>query len=174
MRPLGSSAELERRRRRAIALLQKGQTYRAVAQNSGASLSSVVRWFQAFKRRGPKGLLPKPTPGRPCRLRPGQKRSLARILLRGAQAAGYSTELWTLRRIGEVIRKNFNVKYSTSAIWRLLVVDMEWSPQKPERRATQRDEAAIERWRKEQWPQIKKKRVGWVPTSYLSTKAGSS
>lgn len=120
----------------AIEFLQKAQTYRSVAQGSGASLSSVVRWFQAFRRRGPKGLLPKPTPGRPCQLRPGQKRSLAKILLRGAQAAGYSTELWTLRRIGEVIRKHFGVRYSLSAVWRLLVVDLEWSTQKPERRAT--------------------------------------
>jgi transposase len=148
-------------------LLQKGQTFRAVAQVSSASLSSVVRWLQAYRRRGSKGLLAKPTPGRPCRLLTGQKKDLERILLRGAQAAGYSTELWTLRRIGEVIRKEFGVRYSTSAVWRLLVVDMGWSTQKPERRATQRDEAAIDRWKKEQWPQIKKKRVGWAPTSLL-------
>jgi transposase len=167
MRPPGTSSELERRRRRAIDLLQKGQTYRAVAQVSGASLSSVVRWFQAFRRRGSRGLLPKPTPGRPCRLLAGQKKRLESILLRGALAAGYSTELWTLRRIGEVIRKEFGVRYCTSAVWRLLVVDMKWSPQKPQRRATQRDEAAIERWRKEQWPRIKKKHVGWAPTSLL-------
>ena len=167
MRPRGTPGELERRRRRAIALLQKGQTYRAVAQVSGASLSSVVRWLQAFRRRGSKGLLSKPTAGRPCRLLPAQKKHLERILLRGAQAAGYSTELWTLRRIAEVIRKGFGVRYSTSAVWRLLVVDMKWSTQKPERRATQRDEAAIDQWRKEQWPQIKKKRVGWAPTSLL-------
>jgi len=165
MRPRGSSRELEGRRRRAIDLLQKGHTYRGVARILGASLSSVVRWFQAFRRRGPKGLSPKPTPGRPCRLSPGQKKSLARILLRGAQAAGYSTELWTLRRIGEVIRKQFGVRYSTSAIWRLLVVDMNWSTQKPERRATQRDEAAIDQWKRQQWIQVKKKRVGWAPTS---------
>jgi transposase len=100
-------------------------------------------------------------------LSPGQKKHLERILLRGAQAMGYATELWTLRRIGEVIRKQFSVRYSTSAVWRLLVVDMNWSTQKPERRATQRDEAAIDTWRKEQWPQIKKKRVSWAPTSPL-------
>jgi len=167
MRPRGTSGELERRRRRAIVLLQKGQTYRAVAEASGASLSSVVRWFQAFRGRGSKGLLPKPTPGRPCRLSPRQKKHLERVLLRGAQAAGYSTELWTLRRIAEVIRKEFGVRYCASAVWRLLIVDMKWSTQKPERRATQRDEATIEQWRKEQWPRIKKKRVGWAPTSLL-------
>jgi transposase len=92
---------------------------------------------------------------------------LENILLRGAQAAGYSTELWTLRRISEVIKKQFGVRYSTSAVWRLLVVDLKWSTQKPERRATQRDEAAIEQWKKVQWPTIKKKHVGWAPTSPL-------
>ena len=167
MRPPGTSSELERRRRRAIALLKQGQTYRAVAATSGASLSSVVRWFQDFRRHGPRGLLPKPTPGRPCRLLPGQRKHLENILLRGAQAAGYSTELWTLRRISEVIKKQFGVRYSTSAVWRLLVVDLKWSTQKPERRATQRDEAAIEQWKKVQWPKIKKKHVGWAPTSPL-------
>lgn len=156
MRPRGSPSELERRRRRAIDLLQKGQTYRAVAQSSGAALSSVVRWFQAFRRRGLRGLLPKPTPGRPCRLQKAQKRHLERILLRGAQKSGYSTELWTLRRISEVIKRAFGIRYSISAVWRLLVVDLKWSTQKPERRATQRDEAAIEKWRKEEWPRLKK------------------
>jgi len=174
MRPPGAAAELERRRRRAIDLLQKGQTYRGVAQVLGASLSSVVRWFQAYRRGGSRGLRPKPTPGRPCRLSAGQKRALAKVLLRGARAAGYSTELWTLRRIGEVIRRDFGVRYSISAIRRLLVVDMDWSAQKPERRATQRDEAAIARWKSKEWVRIKKKRVGWAPTSLSSTKAAFS
>jgi transposase len=167
MRPNGSSNELERRRRRAVDLLQKGQTYRAVAGVSGASLSSVVRWYQAFRRRGSRGLLPVPTTGRPCRLLPNQKKRLERILLRGAQAAGYSTELWTLRRISEVISKEFGIRYAPSAVWRLLVVDMKWSTQKPERRAMQRDEAAISEWKNKKWPEIKKKPVGWAPTSLL-------
>jgi transposase len=64
-----------------------------------------------------------------------------------------------------VIRKQFGVRYSTSAIWRLLVVDMNWSTQKPERRATQRDEAAIDQCKRQQWIQVKKKHVGWAPTS---------
>ncbi len=163
MRPRGSPDKLEGRRRRAVELLKKGETYRTVAHVSGASLSSVVRWFQAFRRRGAKGLKSRPTPGRPCRLSIRQKKHLEKLLLQGAQAAGNSTDLWTLRRISELIRKEFGVKYSTSAIWRLLVVDLKWSTQKPERRATQRDEAAIEEWKRNQWPQIKKKRVGWAP-----------
>ena len=166
MRPRGTSRDLEGRRRRAVELLQKGQTYRAVAKLSGASLSSVVRWVQAFRDRGVKGLRPKPTPGRPCRLSTTQKKALAKTLLRGAQAAGYSTELWTLRRIGEVIKRQFGVRYSNSAVWRLLVVDMNWSAQKPERRATERDEVAIDQWKRGEWIRVKKKRVGWAPTSF--------
>lgn len=166
MRPRGNSVQLENRRRRAIELLRKGETYRAVARSSGASLSSIVRWFQAFKRQGMKGLKANPTPGRTCRLSLGQKNQLESLLLQGAQKAGYSTDLWTLRRIGELIKKEFGVSYTTSAIWRLLVADLKWSPQKPERRATQRDEAAIEKWKRTQWPQIKKKHVGWAPISH--------
>jgi len=167
MRPQGSPDQLEKRRRRAVALLKNGETYRAVAHASGASLSSVVRWFQAFRRKGPKGLESRPTPGRPCRLSLRQHKHLEKLLLRGAQAEGYSTDLWTLRRIAKLIEKEFGVRYTTSAVWRLLVVDLGWSTQKPERKATQRDEAAIEEWKKKQWPQIKIKRVGWAPISHL-------
>ena len=164
MRPHGSSGHLERRRRRAMKLLEKGESYRSVASILDASLSSVVRWAQAFRRRGSKGLDPRPTPGRPCRLSRQQRKRLEELLLRGARAAGYSTELWTLRRIAKLIEKEFAVVYTPSAVWRLLVHDLKWSTQKPERRATQRDEAAIEQWKKRTWPQIKKKRVGWAPT----------
>src|SRR5271157_1129570 len=126
MRPLGSPDQLEKRRRRAVALLEKGETYRAVAHASGASLSSVVRWFQAFRHKGPKGLESRPTPGRPCRLSQVQHKQLEKLLLQGAQRAGYSTDLWTLRRIGKLIEKEFGVQYSNSAVWRLLVVDLQW------------------------------------------------
>jgi transposase len=128
MRPQGSPDQLEKRRRRAVMLLKKGETYRAVAHASGASLSSVVRWFQAFRRKGAKGLASRPTPGRPCRLSPAQHKQLEKLLLQGAQRAGYSTDLWTLRRIGKLIEKEFGVQYTISAVRRLLVVDLEWSP----------------------------------------------
>jgi transposase len=80
---------------------------------------------------------------------------------------GYATDLWTLRRIAKLIEKEFAVVYSASAVWRLLVADLKWSTQKPERRATQRNEAAIEQWKRTTWPQIKKKPVGWAPIARL-------
>jgi transposase len=163
MRPSGTAKQLERRRRRAIALLQAGTPYREVARRLAASLSSVVRWDQAYRRDKRKGLRARPIPGRPCRLSARQQEELKVLLLRGAGAAGYTTELWTLRRIGEVIRKRFGVRYSPVGVWALLWHGLQWSWQKPERRALQPDEAAIARWKRSEWPRLKKRRVPGRP-----------
>lgn len=78
------------------------------------------------------------------------------MLLEGPLAAGFPTDLWTLTRVAQVIERHFGVKYHPGHVWRILR-DLGWSPQKPERRARERDEEAIERWRKEDWPRIRKK-----------------
>ena len=78
------------------------------------------------------------------------------MLRRGPPAFGYTTDLWTLKRVAEVIEREFAVRYHPGHVWRLLV-SLAWSCQKPERRARERDEAAIERWRERHWPHIKKR-----------------
>jgi transposase len=159
MRPSGTAEQLEKRRRRAIALLQAGTPYREVARLVDAALSSVVQWEQAYRRDNRNGLRARPTPGRPCRLSAVQQRRLTALLLRGAGTAGYSTELWTLRRIGEVIRKQFGVRYSPVGVWALLRHGLGWSWQKPERRTLERHEAAIAQWKRDEWPRLKKRRA---------------
>ena len=104
------------------------------------------------------------SPGRPCRLSARQQEQLKTVLLRGASAAGYPTELWTLRRIGEVIRKRFGVRYSSVGVWALLRHGLEWSWQKPERRALQRDETAIAQWKRDAWPRLKRRRASRRPS----------
>ena len=164
MRPFGTTAQLEKRRRRAIVLLRAGQSYREVARVVGASLSSVVRWKQAHRRDARTGLRGHRNPGRPSRLTSAQHERLRRLLLRGAQAAGHATELWTLRRIATLIEAQFGVRYSAVGVWKLLRHGLDWSWQKPERRALQRDEPAIERWKVREWPDIKKRRPTWGPS----------
>lgn len=156
MRPRGSTKQLEDRRRRAIALLRAGKTYRAVADTLKASLSSVVRWYQAYRQEKLKGLRARPIPGRPPRLSKEQREQLRQLLFQGAVQAGYSTELWTLKRIAKLIEQHFGVRYSSVGVWKLLRRGLKWSWQKPERRATQRDQRAIERWKNQSWPRIKK------------------
>lgn len=157
MRPQGSAEELERRRRRAVALVQEGRGIREVARMVGASPGTVVRWRDAFRARGEAGLRSTPRDGAKLRkLSLKQRERLVRLLLKGPLAHGYRTDLWTLRRVGEVIEQHFRVHYHPGHVWKILR-QLDWTAQKPERRARERDEAAIERWRKEDWPRIKKR-----------------
>jgi transposase len=156
MRPKGSAAELEQRRRQAVALLNQGLTGSQVARAVGTSQASVTRWRQAYERRGDKALAAKPHPGRRPKLTARQRERLGRLLLQGPGKHGYGTELWTLARVAEVIAATFGVEYDPSQVWRILRA-MGWSCQKPERRARERDEGAISRWRRQDWPRIKKR-----------------
>ena len=157
MRPKGSAQELERRRLRAVELLEQGHSQAEVARMVGSSESSVHRWRKAA-RRGAAGLRPKPHPGRPRGLKPVQHRQLARVLSKGAMAHGWSNDLWTAERVTEVIRRYFDLAYHPEHVRRILKQRLGWSSQRPERRARERDEAEIERWRREEFPRIKKRR----------------
>jgi transposase len=156
MRTKGSAAELEQRRRTAARLLDQGMRPSRVAEALGVSPAAVTRWKQAYERGGEDALAATPHPGGRARLTAAQRRRLARLLLKGPRAHGYSTELWTLKRVAEVIAVNFGVEYHPGHVWKILR-GMAWSCQKPERRARERDEEAIRRWRQEEWPRIKKK-----------------
>lgn len=162
MRPQGTPQSLERRRLLSIRLLKAGHTYRAVAKKIGASLSSVVRWHQSFRTHGKRGLRPRSSPGRPSRLSPEQKERLLRILSEGPMEAGYSTNLWTLKRIQAVIRRRFGVRYTIANVWNLMQ-SLGWSCQKPDKRARERNEKAIRYWQQHVWPRIKKNRRTWSP-----------
>jgi transposase len=157
MRPPGTPEQLEKRRRRAVQFLKAGRTsLSAVARKVHSAVSSVFRWWQAYQRDGQRGLRPKPTPGRPPRLSEAKKRKLVRLLVQGPLRAGYTTDLWTLGRVAELIHQEFGIRYHPSHVWKVLTA-LGWSCQKPERRAVERDEAAIARWKRDDWPRIKKR-----------------
>jgi len=150
---------LEKRRWRAIDLLKGGISITAVARRLGCSHSSVILWRDALRRRGRSALKAKPAPGRPTKLRPAQMKRLPVLLLRGALAWGYRTDLWTTSRIAEMIDREFKVRFHRAHVGRLMA-NLDWSCQKPERRALERDEEAIERWKRYRWTAIKKKPSG--------------
>jgi transposase len=155
MRPSGSPEELERRRQRAISLLKQGVAPVEVARRLGVDRRSVRRWKASHRAEGVLGIAAKPTPGRPPQLDERDKRKLEKLLVKGAQAAGFPTDLWTCPRVGEIIARQFGVHYHVDHIGRLLH-GLGWSPQKPERRAVERDEEQITRWIKRTWPAVKK------------------
>ncbi len=120
MRPKGSAAKLEARRRLAASLLARGRGIREVARTIGAAPSSVKRWKDALEQGGKNALKSKPHTGRPSRLSPKQRQHLLRMLQRGPQAAKMRTDRWTCRLIGRMIRKWFGVKYHPDHVSRIL------------------------------------------------------
>lgn len=159
MRTKGTPAELEARRLRAAGLLGQGKGTNEVARLVGVTSSCVSKWKKTLRRRGPAGLKARPLPGRKSRLSAAQKRRLVSLLKKGALAAGYDSDLWTCRRVRDVIGKTEGVWYDFNHVGRILHA-LGFSVQKPEARARERDEAAIARWRTRDWPRIKKTRGG--------------
>ncbi len=173
MRPQGSPESLEARRRSVIAFLKQKLSLHEIARRLGCHASSVLRWRNAWRAGGRAALKAKPAPGRPPRLTAPQKARLVQLLLAGARAHGYRTELWTTQRIAALIEDRLGVRYHRNHVGKLLH-QLGWSPQKPERRAVERDEAAIAAWKRTGWPRVKKTPQGWQPTSSSSTKRASS
>ena len=155
---LGSRLEQEGRRLAAGRLILAGKKNVDVVRALNVSLSSVKRWKKILRQQGIDGLRGKPPPGRPPRLSNGQRKKLVKIILRGAQAAGFLSDLWTGKRLAEVIRRVFSVEYHPHHVLKILR-QLDFTPQKPQRRARQQDRDALEHWRAIEWPRIKRGRL---------------
>lgn len=145
---------LEQRRLKGAKLLAKGVPAAEVARQVGVARQTVAAWQRLLEEKGHAGLKRR-TLGRPRELSDAQCAELGKLLVQGALAQGFPTELWTLPRVAKLIKQRFGVAYSSGHIWHLLR-RLGFSCQKPARRATQRDEVAIERWKKRRWPALKK------------------
>ena len=154
---------LEQRRLKGAKLLARGVSKSEVARQLEVTRQTVAAWEQRLSEGG-KESLKRGTLGRPRQLEATQERELGKILMAGALAAGYPTELWTLPRIGKVIMERFDVQYSVGHLWHLLR-RLGFSCQKPEKRAIQRNETEIVRWKRHTWPALKKKPSGKVAQS---------
>jgi transposase len=163
MRPFGSPKTLERRRRRALALLAQGLSLSEVARRVQASVGSVYRWQQAWAEGGEAALAPHPVPGRPRQLTTEPCVQLAPLLLQGARPHRFANELWTRRRIAAVVHGRFGVRYHPAHVWKLLR-RLGWRCQVPEPQAIQRNELAIAPWQRDTWPAIKKSPTPWGPS----------
>lgn len=147
---------LEERRFSAFRLLAKGLSEAEVARQVGVHRQSVNRWAQQIERHGREGLRKAARAGRKCRLSETNLKKLESRLKQGPQALGYETNLWTLERVAKLIERDFGVEYHPGHVgW--LLGKLGWSCQRPTGRAIERDEGAIQRWKKRDWPKLKKK-----------------
>jgi transposase len=146
----------EGRRLRAWELYEQGWTQKQIAAALGVSKGAVSQWVARGKTGGYDALRNQPRSGATPKLTAQQRQQLPDLLRRGAQAYGFLGDIWTQKRIAAVIKRVFGVSYHPDHIGRLLH-SIGWSVQKPTLRATERNDAAIERWRGEKWPALKKK-----------------
>ena len=147
----------EGRRLRAWPLAQAGWKQRDIAAALGVTEGAVSQWLARARAGGAAALRRRPSPGAPPKLPRARLAQLPALLARGAAAYGFRGDVWTCPRVAAVIETHFGVRYSAAHVGRLLR-QLDWSPQRPIQRATQRDDAAIRRWWKERWPALKKGR----------------
>lgn len=145
----------EGRRLRAFELKERGWKQRQIADALGVSEGAVSQWMKRAKEEGVEGLRHKPPPGAPPRLSDQERAEVPELLKRGAEAHGFRGEVWTCERVATVIHRHFKVRYHPAHVSRLLR-SLGLSLQKPFRRANQRDEEAIESWKEQRWPSLKK------------------
>ena len=148
----------EDRRLHAADLFARHVHQAEVARRLDVSRQTVSRWYARFKADGTAGLSSRGAPGRTPRLSDTQLEQAEQALLEGAKAHGFDTDLWTLDRIATVIWRTTGVRHHPAHIWRLLRQRLDWSLQRPARRAHERDERAIRQWVASDWPRIRQKR----------------
>ena len=146
----------EGRRLRAWELSQAGWAQRRIAEALGVTEGAVSQWLKRAREGGEAALRHRPPPGAAPKLTAAQRAHLPAILAKGAEYHGFVGEVWTTARVAAVIERTFGVRYHPAHVSRLLR-RLDWSVQKPLRRASQRDEAAIRRWWEERWPALKKR-----------------
>ncbi len=145
----------EYRRLRAWDLAQQGWKQCQIARALGVTEGAVSQWLTRGRREGKEALRRHPAPGPTPKLTAEQREQLPELLRRGAEAFGFRGEVWTTKRVAAVIERSFGVRYHHAHVSRLLRA-INWSPQQPIERATQRKEEAIQTWYEERWPVLKK------------------
>jgi transposase len=141
----------------AVRRVQEGETASAVMKSYGLQRTSIYPWLRVFRRRGEEALRARKPTGRPRRLTPRQEQAVGRwINGKDPRQYGFDFGLWTRQLVAALIEERFGLKLSIVSVGRLL-----WrlgiSPQKPLRRAYERDPEAVERWMRREYPGIRKR-----------------
>lgn len=149
---------LEERRINGVKMIvQQGLGVNEVARRLGVTHGIVNHWYSVYRGGGNSydALKSRKHTGRPSRLNKRQLASIPKILLKGAEQYGFSTDLWTAERLAKVIEEKYDITYSPSQVARILG-SMNFSYQKPEGKAREYDEKKVREWVRNTLPDIKK------------------
>jgi transposase len=155
MRTIGSPAELERRRLRAVQRVRDGFAAEEVADFLDVDPRSVRRWAAAFRLHGTAGLAARPATGRPRKLTATQEKLVCRWLADSSTDHGFATELWSAPRLRLRIEQEFGTRFHPDYLtcW---LRQRGSTPQLPRRTPRERNEGLIDRWLAVDWPRIKR------------------
>jgi transposase len=146
----------EERRKRGWVLYQAGWPQKQIAEALGVTKGAVSQWIKAGQAGGEAALKSRKSTGNPRRLSTTERQKIPELLKRGAESFGFRGDLWTCPRVAKVIESELGVKYHPAHVSRILK-ELGWTPQKPIRRAKQRKESEIRRWKEKRWPELKKR-----------------
>jgi putative transposase len=155
-------ARREQVRLAAAEMIEAGASDREIAKRFRVSRMSANRWRRALAAGGRAALASKGPGGTQCKLTPAEVRELEAVLDDGPAACGYADQCWTLARIADQVWRRFGVEYTLAGM-DVLLHRLGWSVQVPARRAAERDDDKIARWRGETWPAVKGRRRTWAP-----------
>jgi len=164
---------MAQRRKRAARLFAAGKMILArIARELQVSRQSVSRWYEQWERGGSGALRGAGRAGRKPKLEREQLRRVEVALRKGAKAHGFNTDLWTLPRVAVVVERLTGVHYHPGHVWKLLG-SMDWTLQRPARRARERNAEKVKRWVDQRWPEVKKTLAAEKHGSSSKTKAVS-
>ena len=149
-------SEATKKRLKAGRMLLAGKGCAEVALAVGVARQTVYTWKRLLDEGGIDALRALPERGRPAQLDEQQLAALRTTLLQSPTSQGFGTELWTPKRVGAVIERLHGVRFGQTQIWRILG-SLGFSPQKPEKRAIERNDEAVRSWKRSTWPALKKK-----------------
>src|SRR5882672_374260 len=156
VRPRRDFAAMEACRMQAADLFERDVISAEIARQVGVTHQIVSEWRKAWRQSGREALRAAGRAGRKPKLSHEQLEQVQVALAEGATANGYTADLWTLSRVAEVIERVTGVAYHPGHVWYVLRDQLNWTWQRPARRAVERNDEAIEHWVKKRWPQLKK------------------
>ena len=140
---------------RALKLKKGGSSQYKIAKELGVSFEAVSQWMKNYREEGKEGLRSKGNPGPKSKISEKHRKELKAAIIKGPQAFGYKTGVWTLERIRKLVKKISKKDYGTTQIWRV-VISLGFTCQKPELRVKERKEKQIKNWKLKEFPVLKK------------------
>ena len=168
-----SRETLEYLRKQSIKLWKKDKEIEDIADFCGVHFTAIYKWIRIYKQIGKNGLNRRKAKGAESKLNKEDKKQIISWLKKSAMEFGFETPLWDCKRIQKVIKKELNKKIVTSSLWENL---RKWNftPQKPEKEALEKDIRKVKKWLKEEWPKIEEHRRKWQAMLYFQDESSVS